>query len=80
MNVNVNYFVDVDSRNEGEYYFAEVLSQAGDTLYSHEDALTSFTYREDMVRHIQSKCNELGWVIDAINDDTQCPDHWEEEI
>ena len=80
MNVNVNYLVDVDSKNEGEYYFAEVLSQDGDTLYSGYDALTVFAFREDMVRHVQKKCDELGWVIDRITDDSQSPDHWEEEI
>ena len=80
MNVNVNYFVDVDSKDEREYYFGEVVSQDGDTLYSHINALKCFSYREDMVRHIDRKCAELGWVIDAINDDSQCPHHWEEQI
>jgi hypothetical protein len=80
MNVTVNYFVDVDRDDEREYYFAEILSQDGNTLYSHLNALRSFSYREDMVRHINRKCAELGWVIDAINDESTVPSHWEEQI
>ena len=80
MNVNLNYFVDVDQSDEREFYFAEVTNSSGETVYSHLDALRSFSFREDMVNHVNRKCAELGWHIDSINDETRLPVSWEEYL
>lgn len=79
MNVTLKYFFDVDLYDEKEFYFGEIV-QNEKVIYSHETDLKSFSYKEDMIRHLYIKCAELGLNVTEVIDDTYIPSMWEEQI
>jgi hypothetical protein len=79
MKVTLNYFVDVDTYAEKEFYYGTI--QADDkTIYSHEDNLKCFSYKEDMVKHLHRVVAELGYEVIDTNDYTYAPSMWEEYL
>jgi hypothetical protein len=70
MKVTLNYFVDVDTYAEKEFYYGTI--QADDkTIYS---------YKEDMVKHLHRVVAEQGYEVVDTNDHTYAPSMWEEYL
>jgi hypothetical protein len=79
MKVTLNYFVDVDVYDEKEFYHGTI--QAGDkVIYSHEESLRCFLFKEDMIRHLNRIVAENGYEVVDTNDNTHVPSMWEEYL
>ena len=79
MKATLKYYLEIDLYDEKEFYFGEIISD-NKVIYSHELALKSFAYKEDMVKHLYIKCAELGLEVSEVIDDTYIPSMWEEQI
>ena len=81
MDVTLNYFIDVDIYDDKEFYYGEIISiKDKDTLYSHQEKLKCFSYKEDMVFDLHKVCAEHGYKVVDINDQSIVPSMWEEYI
>jgi len=79
MQVILNYYVEVDTYDNKESYFGTIESM-DNVIYSHEEKLKCFSFKEDMIKHLHRIVAENGYEVVDIVDTTLAPSMWEEYL